>query len=298
MSADEPTAVANPGPLAVVCGGGNLPIEVARAAARQGRRVVLLPLRGSADPAAVSEFPHHWVGLGQFGRACRHAKAAGCRDIVMIGSVLRPHIRDLRFDFFTLRMLPRVMRMFRNGDDRLLSGIATLFEEQGLRVLGAHEIAPDILMPAGPLGGRLPSDADRADIARGLALLRATGPFDVGQAVVVSDNRILAVEAADGTDLMLERLAELRGSGRIRARQGGGVLVKAPKPAQDRRIDLPSVGPRTVDGVARAGLAGIAVVAGSTVVADPGRIAAVADSAGVFVVGIPADGQDDGTGDG
>ena len=167
--------------------------------------------------------------------------------------------------------------------------LATLFEEQGLRVLGAHEVAPEILMPLGPLGGRQPSETDRSDIARGLALLRATGPFDVGQAVVISDNRVLAVEAADGTDLMLERLAELRDKGRILARKGGGVLIKAPKPMQDRRIDLPSVGPRTVEGIARAGLAGIAVVAGSTIVAEPGRIATVADKAGVFVIGIPAD---------
>ena len=165
-----------------------------------------------------------------------------------------------------------------------------MFEEQGFRVLGAHEVAPEILMPHGALGSRQPSEIDRRDIQRGLALLRATGPFDVGQAVIVSDNRVLAIEAADGTDLMLERLAELRGKGRIQARQGGGVLVKAPKPMQDRRIDLPSVGPRTVEGVARAGLAGIAVAAGSAIVAEPGRIAAVADSANVFVVGVAADG--------
>ncbi len=253
MSVEPPTAVANAGPLAVVCGGGSLPIEVARAAQRQGRRVVLLALRGSADPQFVAAFPHHWVGLGQFGHACRHAKAEGCRDIVMIGSVVRPHVRDLRLDFFTLRMLPRVVRAFQSGDDHLLSSIATMFEEQGFRVLGAHEVAPDILMPQGPLGSRQPSEIDRLDIQRGLALLRATGPFDVGQAVIISDNRVLAVEAADGTDLMLERLAELRGKGRIQARQGGGVLVKAPKPAQDRRIDLPSIGPRTVEGVGSRG---------------------------------------------
>jgi DUF1009 family protein len=243
------------------------------------------------DPQFVAAFPHHWVGLGQFGHACRHARAEGCRDIVMIGSLVRPHIWDIRFDFFTLRMLPRIVRAFQSGDDHLLSNIATMFEEQGFRVLGAHEVAPKILMPQGRLGGRQPSETDRADIERGLALLRATGPFDVGQAVVISDNRVLAVEAADGTDLMLERLAELRTMGRIHARQGGGVLVKAPKPMQDRRIDLPSVGPRTVEGAARAGLAGIAVVAGSTIVAEPDRIAAVADGAGVFVVGIPADGS-------
>ena len=289
MSGNSPTAVADAGPLAVVCGGGSLPIEVARAAQRQGRGVMLLALRGSADPEAVAAFPHHWIGVGQIGHACRYAKAAGCRDIVMIGSVLRPHVWNIRFDFFTARLLPRVIRMFRNGDDRLLTGVATLLEEQGLRVVGAHEVAPEILMPLGPQGGRQPGEADRTDIARGLAFLRATGPFDVGQAVVISDNRVLAVEAADGTDLMLERLAELRDKGRIMARKGGGVLIKAPKPMQDRRIDLPSIGPRTVEGVARAGLAEIAVVAGSTIVAEPDRITTVADKAGVFVIGIPAD---------
>ena len=290
MSAGDPTAVATAGPLAVVCGGGSLPIEVARAAQRQGRRVVLLALRGSADPAAVAEFLHYWVGVGQFGHACQHAKAEGCRDIVMIGSVLRPHVWDIRFDLFTLRMLPRIIRAFQSGDDHLLSNIAKWFEEQGFRVLGAHQVAPELLMPQGPLGRLKPGEGDRSDIARGLELLRATGPFDVGQAVVISDNRVLAVEAAEGTDLMLERLAELRGNGRVRARQGGGVLVKAPKPSQDRRIDLPSIGPRTVEGVARAGLAGIAVTAGSTIIAEPDRIAAVADRANVFVVGVPADG--------
>jgi len=290
MSDRGTTSPESNGPLAVVCGGGRLPLEVARAAKQQGREILMLALRGSADPDVANGFPHRWIGVGQFGHACRYAKAAGCRDIVMIGSVLRPHIADIRFDFFTLRMLPRLMRAFRNGDDRLLSYIATLFEEQGFRVLGAHEVAPRILMPQGPLGGLQPSDTDRADIARALELLRATGPFDVGQAAVVSDNRVLAIEAAEGTDLMLERLAELRDQGRIRARQGGGVLVKAPKPSQDHRIDLPSIGPRTVEGVGRAGLAGIAVVAGSTIVAEPDRIAASADQAKVFVVGIAPDG--------
>ena len=132
MSAETPTAVANAGPLAVVCGGGSLPIEVARAAQRQGRRVVLLALRGSADPQFRAAFPHHWVGLGQFGHACRHARAEGCRDIVMIGSLVRPHVRDIRLDFFTLRMLPRVVRAFQSGDDHLLSSIASDVRGAGL----------------------------------------------------------------------------------------------------------------------------------------------------------------------
>jgi hypothetical protein len=178
----------------------------------------------------------------------------------------------------------------RGGDDRLLSGIGTLLEEHGFRLVGADEIAPEILMPIGPLGRLAPIERDRLDIATGLSLLRATGPFDVGQAVVVSENRILAIEAADGTDAMLAHVAELRRKGRIRTSPGTGVLIKAPKPGQNRRIDLGSIGPRTVEGAARAGLAGIAVLAGSTVVAEPERIPAAADGAGLFVIGIEADG--------
>ena len=127
---------------------------------------------------------------------------------------------------------------------------------------------------------------DTADIARGLALLRAIGPFDVGQAVVVADNQVLAVEAVDGTDNMLERIAELRARGRVATGKGAGVLIKAPKPSQDRRLDMPAIGPRTVEAAARAGLAGIAVVAGSTIIAEPQQVARAADAAKLFVYGI------------
>src|SRR5262249_45819083 len=154
----------------------------------------------------------------------------------------------------TLQLLPRVFRLFRGGDNHLLAGVAKIFEEQGFRLVGAHEIAPEILMPEGPLGSVHPSDRDHADIAQGLALLTATSPFDIGQAVVVADARVLAVEAAEGTDQMLARIAELRQSGRIASAAHRGVLVKAAKRGQDRRVDLPSIGPRTIEGATRAGL--------------------------------------------
>lgn len=292
MSGNDPNAISSTGPLAIICGGGSLPAAVAQAAQRQGRRVVLLALSGSADPQLISAFPHHWISVGQLGRNFRLMRAEGCRDVVFIGSLVRPTLRQARFDFFTLRLLPRLIGIFRHGDDGLLSGLGRILEDYGFRLLGAHEVAPDLLMPRGAIGNRRPAENDQADIRRGLALLRATGEFDVGQAVVVCENRVLAVEAAEGTDEMLARLAELRRTGRIHARQGVGVLVKAPKPGQDRRFDLPSIGPRTVEGVAQAGLAGIAVVAGSTIVAEPGLIATTADRANVFVAGIADDGTD------
>lgn len=274
-------------PLALICGGGTLPLAVADIAVARGRKVILFPLRGAADEAAVERYPHHWVYLGQAGKFKRLAHKAGCRDVVMIGAVVRPAIWQIRPDFTALRLLPRIIAAFRGGDDHLLSNVAKLVEDElGFRLLGAHEIAPEILMPEGVLGRVQPSERDRADIALGLDYLRTAGPFDVGQAVVVAGRRVLAVEAAEGTDQMLARVAEMRASGRVRS--GSGVLVKAPKPAQDRRFDLPSIGPRTIEGLAAAGLAGTAIVAGSTVIAEPAEVARLADRNNVFVVGTPA----------
>ena len=273
-------------PLAVICGGGSLPFAVADAVAKRGRRVVLFGIRGCADPQRVAAYPHYWTSLGQFGSLCRLARREGCRDVVFIGSVMRPSVWGIRPDFKTLRMLPRIVAIFRGGDDHLLTGVAKIFEEHGFRLVGAHEIAPEILMPEGSLGGGRPTDRDQADIAKGLALLNATSAFDVGQAAVVADGRVLAVEAAEGTDQMLARIAELRKRGQLATGFGRGVLVKAAKHGQDRRFDLPSIGPLTVEGAAQAGLAGIAVVAGGTVVAEPDRLAQAADRAHLFIVGV------------
>ena len=184
----------------------------------------------------------------------------------------------------TLRLLPRILGIYRGGDDHLLSGVARIFEEHGFRLIGAHEIAPEILMPEGPLGGELPSERDNADIGKGLALLEAISPFDIGQAAVVAGGHVLAVEAAEGTDRMLARIHELRKDGQMAGDRG--VLVKAAKHGQDRRVDLPSIGPQTVAGAAHAGLAGIAVVAGSTIVAEPHQIAKLADRERLFVLGL------------
>jgi DUF1009 family protein len=249
---------------------------------------LLFALRGSAEPARVAAYPHYWMRAAQFGRFRRLARAAGCREVVLIGSVVRPTLAGLWPDYGLIPLLPRLIRIFSGGDDHLLSGVAGIFERNGFKMVGAHEIAPDIGMPEGPLGRVVPMERDHADIARALALLRATGPFDVGQAVVVADGRVLAIEAAEGTDEMLAKLAELRAGGRIRVPMGAGVLVKAPKPGQDHRFDLPSIGPQTIERAAGAGLAGIAVIAGGTIIAEPQAVAAAADRRNIFVVGIGA----------
>lgn len=280
----EPNA-ATPGPLAIVCGGGAFPLAVAAAAERAGRAVFMFPIRGFADPAVTAR-PHEWIWLGAFGSLAAAIRRAGCRDVVIVGALTRPRLRDLRLDLTTLRLLPRLASLFRGGDDHLLSGVGAIFEEHGFRLHGAHEIAPGILVPGGRLGGKAMSPAMLADARTGWAALQAIGPLDIGQAVVVIGGHIVAVEAAEGTDLMLERVRDLRARGRIKAPAGTGVLVKAPKPQQDRRLDLPSVGTLTVEGAAAAGLGGVALEAGGVIAADLQAMVDAAERADLALFGL------------
>ena len=274
------------GPLAIICGGGSFPGAVADAVAARGRRPVMFGIKGWADPAVIGRYVHHWIALGQVGRFFRLAKAENCREALFIGTVLRPPITALRLDWRTIKLMPRVIGFFRGGDDKLLSGVAGLVESGGLRVVGVKDVAPELFVPEGVLGRQRPTERDTGDIDRALRLIATLGPFDVGQAAIVADGHVIAVEAAEGTDYMLARIGELRRLGRVTAQPGVGVLVKAPKPGQDRRFDLPSIGPRTVALVASAGLAGLAVTAGSTMVAEAEATIAAADRAKIFVVGV------------
>ena len=278
-------AAIDEGPLGIICGSGSIPLAVAAAVERRGRRVMLFALRGLVDARAVAAYPHCWIAIGQFGRFRRLARAEGCRDLVLVGGLVRPAIRQVRLDWATLVEMPRIIRAFRGGDDHLLTGIGRILEGDGFRLLGAHEVAPDITAPSGALGRHRPDAGAAADIARGFEMLAAMSPFDVGQAVVIGKGHVLAVEAAEGTDAMLQRVAALREAGRIRLPRGVGVLVKAPKQRQDRRFDLPSIGPDTVLHAAQAGLAGIAIVAGGTILAEPQRLVEAADANGLFVLG-------------
>ena len=289
MRPDTPStawSASEPEPLAIICGGGSFPGAVAEAIVRRGRAPVMFGLKGWADPKIVERYTHHWIAIGQAGRLFRLARAEHCREALFIGTLLRPPLWQIRLDWQTLRLMPRVARFFRGGDDRLLSGVASLLEEGGLRIIGLDDVAPEILVPHGVLGHYQPTMRDNDDIACALKVIATLGPFDVGQAVIVADNHVLAVEAAEGTDNMLMRVAELRKQRRVTSAEGRGVLVKAPKPGQDRRFDLPAIGRQTVENVARAGLAGLAVTAGSTIIADIPQVIATADHSRVFLVGV------------
>ena len=284
----EMAAATAGGPLAIICGGGAFPLAVATAARRAGREGVLFPVRGFAD-ADFSAWPHVWTRIGSFGQLRGEMKRRGCREVVFIGNVLRPRLRDIRFDWATLMLLPRIFSMLRGGDDHLLTSIGRIAEEAGFRLVGAHEVAPEILMPAGQLGAVAPSREEMDDVEVARHALTVTGPLDIGQGLVVMQRHVVAMEAAEGTDLMLARVAELRRIGRITRPARCGALVKLPKRGQDLRLDMPSLGVRTVEGAAKAGLAGIAVEAGGVIVADMAALIRAADAAGLFVYGLPPD---------
>jgi DUF1009 family protein len=270
-------------PLAVCCGGGAFPAAVADALERSRHPFVMLPIRGLAEPSEVERFPHEWVQLGAMGKFLAILKKRGCRELMFVGIVHRPALHEIRLDWTTIRVLPRYLRAQRGGDDTLLSEVARTFEAYGVRVRGIDEVAPEILVPRGVLGRHRPGATENAEIALGRRAIAALGALDIGQAVVAVGNRIVAVEAAEGTAAMLDRVGGLRRNGRLH--DGRGVLVKAAKPGQDRRIDLPAVGPDTVKQAAAAGLAGIAVEAGATIVADAGAVLRAADAGNIFVIG-------------
>jgi UDP-2,3-diacylglucosamine hydrolase len=274
--------------LGVLACGGSMPAAVADAAIAQGRRVHVVALKGQADPG-IARFPHDWVRLGELGALLGALRKAGCEDVVIIGTLRRPNIWKSGLDLGFIRHLPTILSLARGrgGDDSLLTRIAGFFERQGFRVRGAHEIAPSLLAPSGVLGSTQPGEDANRDTAKGFALLKAMAPFDVGQAVVVARGHVLAVEGAEGTDAMLKRCADLRQWG---GRRRAGVLVKAPKHGQDLRMDMPVIGPRTVEAAAAAGLAGIAVAAGHVMIADQADAIETAERHGVFVVGANAAG--------
>jgi DUF1009 family protein len=275
-------------PVGLIAAGGVMPFAVADSLAARGINPVLFALKGACDPIAVERFRHHWISVGQVGRAIKLFRAENCRDLVFIGTLVRPGLSEIRLDWGTLRVLGRVWAAFRGGDDHLLSGIGRILEQDGFRMVGIKDVAPDLLMPEGCLTRASPDANAAADIARGREVLRALSPFDIGQAAVVIDGHVVGVEDIEGTDGLLARVAQLRSAGRIRAKTARGALVKAPKSGQDLRFDLPTIGPRTVEGAARAELAGIAIVAGNTVVVEPQSMIERADAAGLFVTGLPA----------
>lgn len=265
--------------LTVIAGQGSLPGRVVDAARAAGRKVFVLAFEGITDPDLVRDVAHRWVRLGQVGKALDALHEAGTEDVVMIGPVGRPTLGSLKLDWRGARLAGR-LGLAGQADTRVIDAIVRELENEGFRVLGAEDVVGCLLTPAGVLTEARPDATADADIARGIEVAERLGELDVGQAVVVQQGLVLGVEAIEGTDRLLERCADLRREGR------GGVLVKLRKADQDRRVDLPTIGPQTVAGAVRAGLRGIAIERGNSLIAQRRQTAADADAAGLFIVGI------------
>lgn len=269
-----------PPKLGIIAGGGSLPKRLIDACRDSGRPFFVLALEGQADPSALAGAPHAGIRLGAGGEAVARLRAEGCAELVFAGSVRRPSLADLRPDGWTAWFLART-GAFALGDDGLLSALArTLEREEGFRVVGVETLLPDLLAREGHYGRVAPSAEDQPDIAAAITAALDLGLRDLGQAAVAREGYAIALEHADGTDAMLARLAE-----EPAPRPAKGVLAKVRKPGQDARIDLPTIGPETVRLAARAGLKGIVVEAGGTLVVDSAELARAADDAGLFVAG-------------
>jgi DUF1009 family protein len=268
--------------LAIVAGRGALPRLIAEDCARRGRPYRVVVFEGVAldwldgHPALAAAFERP-------GRLFAALRAAGCGAVTFAGGIVRPKLRPLRFDLTMWRLAPGLLGAVRAGDDATLRAVAGVFERAGFRVEAPQALLPDLPAAAGVHSRALPSERDREDAARAAAIVAAIGAADVGQAAVVAQGVCLGIESIQGTDALLEFVART-GAG-FRPDPGGakGVLFKGPKPGQDRRLDLPAIGPDTLRGAAAAGLAGVAVEAGGVMILDHAATVAAADAAGLFL---------------
>jgi DUF1009 family protein len=275
------------GPLGIIAGRGSLPTFIAEAAEADDLPVHIIGIEGEADPE-IERFPHTWIKWGEVGKVFTALEANNCNDLVIIGGVSRPDLRNIRIDLGALKALPFLLSLRKGGDDHVLSRIVQFFEHKGYRVHGAGDVLPELLVPEGALSRRSPSAEDEADMAIAFDVVRTLGTLDIGQAAVVSGGYVLAVEAAEGTDAMLERCAEIKRRGRSHG-TGKGVLVKAPKPGQEERVDMPTIGPQTMVKAAEAGLSGIAVAAQHVLIAEYNRTIEIANERKIFLYGAPWD---------
>jgi hypothetical protein len=270
--------------LGLIAGGGDLPVVLAEQCASTGRDYFVARIEPFAS-AALENHPGVTLNLGAMGARMQALKDAGVDAVVLIGQVPRPDFSQLKLDERAQAMIPAFLAAASQGDDALLRVLLEEHEREGFKVLGAEEVMGDLLAPAGAWGAIAPTDAQRKDITKAAKIAAAMGSFDVGQGVVVASGVPLAVEAQEGTDAMLARVAELPVTVRGTLDNRRGVLLKRPKPIQERRIDLPVVGLKTVQGAAAAGLAGIAVEANGALAVHRDEMIAEADRLGLFLYG-------------
>ena len=273
-----------PGKLGLIAGGGDLPAAVAARCDTEGRPVFSIDMAGFAAPH-LTRWPGAEFGMAQIGAILKALKAEACTTVCLAGIVNRPDFKSLKPDFKGATLLPGIVAAATQGDDALLRKILSVFEAEGFAVEGADDVLGGETLASGALGAVSPTPDQIADLKKALHVAEKSGELDIGQGAVVCDGLVLAVEAQEGTDAMLHRVAGLPADLRGSASAPKGALGKARKPIQDLRVDMPVIGPRTVELAAAAGLAGIAGVTGRLILIDRPAIVAAADRLGLFVWG-------------
>lgn len=275
--------------LGIISGQGQLPISVTISAISKGYDVYILRIKGLCDKSALNAYPGRDWNLGNIGGALQVLKEEGCQGVVFAGYVTRPDFADIDFDAKGQALLPKIIQAAAQGDDAVLKVFVSTFEAEGFKVFGAEDIYEDLLCPVGVLGAHNPSENDLTDLKKAMHIAGVIGREDIGQGCVVCDGVVLAVEAQEGTDAMIKRAGDLDLAYRPDTRNRKGVLVKRTKPEQERRVDLPVIGPLTVELLDEAGLAGIGLEAGGCLIVDKEKTIAAANQAGIFLMGLPYD---------
>ncbi|MEM6652648.1 MAG: UDP-2,3-diacylglucosamine diphosphatase LpxI [Pseudomonadota bacterium] len=275
-------------PLGIIAGLGELPVQVAQAATARGDGVYVVRLKGFEEPA-LKTYPGQTVGLAELGKTFKAFKSAGCRQVCFAGIVKRPDFQALKPDLKGLKLLPKAIAAARQGDDALLRFMIGAFEDEGFEVIGADQAARSLTVEAGLVAGPSPSLEEMEDLKKAAQIATEMGRLDVGQGAIVARGLVLCVEAQEGTDEMLARCAQLPEAIRGTAAARAGVLVKRPKPQQERRIDLPTLGITTLTRAAEAGLAGIGFETDGALMLNPDQMRQRADELGVFLFGFPKD---------
>ncbi|MGE4350947.1 MAG: LpxI family protein [Bdellovibrionales bacterium] len=269
--------------LGILAGGGTAPSQIIQACQASGRPFFVFCLKGYADPELGTGHDHAVVALGEIRKVKDLCAREKIEEMVMIGGVRRPSIAEIKPDWLAVKLLTKI-GLGSLGDDALLQNVGRVIEQEcGVRMVGAGEVMKELLSPQGVLTQKAPDDQAKADIGKGIEVAKALGACDIGQAVVVQQGLVLAVEAIEGTQALIDRAGTLKREG------GGGVLVKCAKPQQDDRFDLPSIGVQTIEQVHQAGFSGIAVQAGRSLLIDKEAMLALADKLGLFVVGVAED---------
>ncbi|MER9774081.1 UDP-2,3-diacylglucosamine diphosphatase LpxI [Mesorhizobium sp. M0220] len=275
--------------VGIIAGGGSLPVEIARALARQGKPPFVVMAAGEVDRIVDFEpYEQASLRLEDVGSLLPMLKRHHVTHLVTAGHITRrPRLSAMRLNLGLLAWLPSLLVGVTRGDDTVLKLFVRRIERSGIKVVGAHEIVPELVAAEGPLTKMAPRKSDWRDIEAAHAAAKAIGALDIGQAAVAVGGRAIALEGVEGTDGLLERTKQLRGHGRLAGRSRG-VLVKCAKPGQELRADLPSIGPLTVEAAHAAGLAGIAVEAGRSLVLEGPATIGRANALGLFVIGLPA----------